>query len=568
MAERRGFRSFLAVQRLKWRYFWSRRTPWRNTLALILALAIALIIIYLAIPHNAQAWVNSAWQTATQFIASLDRVIMLATVAGLLCLTGLGLVFVRPFRRASYLATAPSAIPPITVYIDAENQLSVATIRAFKRFLMEHLNGRRADILYFMDAAQAANGPKYKELYRFGFRPVDVPHDPTGKGEVKEAVDKEIAMHAVERALRGPKKQEFILVTGDGDFVGLVYRLVALGHQVQVWATPIREAYRTLATYLDVNVLDLASVISERQTRAARPRAIASKLSTPRSSKPVKPPVVDKFEQPNSPVISTGTTSPDVLAYSGEEQLYQAIDKTLRTCSRIESQPRSDQDKNQRFRALLGGKLSPWLAGVGYSAGNRLDFWIDHLVTLQVLAQRPGKVFPTVGATSAEAAAKAMFAMANAASQAVIVTPVRDDGLVHMSEVATVLGDMLTESETVGPLRQLVEGSGARRATHTRYFVRCARALGLIEFDDVPDSWDMIRSPRLIEALSLSLDTSDVTVPAMAQTADGATNAAAKEAAGDGNSGAGKSTTNMLASAPIEPSMQDRAPDQELEPMA
>jgi hypothetical protein len=73
-----------------------------------------------------------------------------------------------------------------------------------------------------------------------------------------------------------------------------------------------------------------------------------------------------------------------------------------------------------------------------------------------------------------------------------------------MSDVATALANALPDSAAVGPLRQLVLGNNPRRATHVRYFVRCAEALGLIAFDDVPGSLDTIHAPHLLEATPLA----------------------------------------------------------------
>ena len=186
----RAFRRLFAARLLSWRYFWSRRAHWRSSSALSCALVALLIVAYLAIPPSWQVQVNQALVTAVQAISSLNRPTLLASVVAILLLLCCGLVFVRPYRRPSYFATTPSAIPPISVYLDAENQIPQAAIRQFTKFLMEYLNGRRADLLYFLDASQTASGEQYKTLYRFGFRPVDVPHDPTGKAPVKEAVDR------------------------------------------------------------------------------------------------------------------------------------------------------------------------------------------------------------------------------------------------------------------------------------------------------------------------------------------------------------------------------------------
>jgi hypothetical protein len=458
--------------------------------------------VYWWIPSNWQNQVNQWLLAAIAFIASLNRIELFIGIVGLIVLVCFFLIFINPYRRASYLATTLTAIPPISVYIDAENQLSPGAILPFTRFLMEHLNGRRADLLYFLDASKTATSAKYKALYRFGFRPIDVPHDPTGEARVKEAVDKELSMHAYERALRGPEKQEFIIVTGDQDFVALVYRLVALGHRVQIWATPIREAYRTLATYLDVNVLDLSSVVSELQAdpagsvAVALPVAKATSAPTPRRASRKKP-VAKPPKQQYMPV-------PGVFSYTGEEQLYQAIVETVNAQIRSQKRSRSDRDRNIYFRSTLGGELGPRLASVGYGAGNRLDYWIEHLGVLGILEAEPGRSFPALGSGSMEAAASALFTMALAAAhRATEATPVREDGLIHMHEVAVALANTPSDSPKLVLLLPLVMDGGPRRSLHARYFVRCARAVGLIEFEDVPSSLDLIRSPRLLQPLAL-----------------------------------------------------------------
>jgi hypothetical protein len=426
------------------------------------------------------AWAGAQART----LASLPVDALLAALIAACLIVGLALLFLPAYPRHTYLATASSLIPPVSVYLDAENQLPEATTRSFMTLLMKHLNGRRADLLYFLDASETARSSKYKALYRFGFRPIDVPHDPTGTGVVKEAVDKELAMHAYERALLGPPNQEFIIITGDGDFVPLLYRLSAAGHQVELWATPVRPAYRVLKTYLDMNVLDLAQALSELELA---PDEVAS-------AGPSSGGVVGDGRSRRESFRPQRPRPPNDLSDTGEEQLYQVIAETLDAHDYCVRRGDSDNSSNTRFRSLLGAELGSRLASVGYAVGSKVDYWIEHLIALGVLAQAPGRAFVGRGAVHGEDAAKALFAMVKSAAVATVRSPQGEDGRVTMSAVAAALAgsDQINDA-----LRALVISANAKNATHTRYFVRAARALGLLAFDDVRKNPDVIRSPRL-----------------------------------------------------------------------
>lgn len=467
---------------LRWRFFWSRRSRIRIMGAILCIFAAVLIASYIVLPPDVQRRVTDALSAFAGDIGSLGSQTALGIGAAILLLLSFVLVFAPGYRRHSYLATSPSLIPPVSVYLDAENQLSDQTVGAFAKFLIGYLNGRRADLLYFLDASITANGSKFKRLYRFGFRPIHVPHNPTGSGVVKEAVDKELAMHAYERALLGPPNQEFIIVTGDGDFVHLVYRLVALGHRVRIWAKPIRQPYRTLATYLDVNedifnVLDLSHILPSR-------------------------PVVEA-PATEAPAVDGEDEAP---AADNEEEIYRTIRDMLRRLDKVAEKPRlSELNKRSAFRSYLGGEFSPRLAQVGYSAGNFLDFWIEHLEALNILVDAGPRALPDRGTAEPVDAAHQLYLMAKAASDAIARTAdSRTDGQVRMDEVAKELAaESPTSSEDeVTLLRSFVRKSGARGATHTRYFCRCARALGLTQFDDVPGSLDTIQVPPKVDSVN------------------------------------------------------------------
>lgn len=503
MSEQRGLRKFLAARRLSWSTFWARRAPWRINLVKLFLVAAVLVIGYLAIPHEAQTWIQQAFLDFVHALAALFALASVTPLAGavaLLVLLCLALIFVRPYRRPTYLATERSAIPRISVYVDAENQLPNAAIPRFTEFLMQYLNGQRADRLYFMDASSGEHGAQteqFKRLYRYGFRPVHVARNPTGeaKNDIKEAVDKELAMHAYERALLGPMKQEFIIVTADQDFVALVYRLAALGHHVQIWATPMYPAYRELATYLDIELLDLALLVSESRSSDQEDAGDQREAATEQAGG-MQPTGRNSHGTANL-IPSYEVAEPTLLSEAGEKQLYRAILQTIRTRDECEQKHRG----LLAFRTTMGSELAPRLAGVGYRGASKIDYWLDHLYATGALQKTRNTQLPGIGATPPETAAHALFVVAQfAAEAAVAMGQRRSDGVVSESDIANAMLALRAQAQgRVQNLLNLIDQTNKRRATHARYLVRCAQALGLIEFDDVPNTTHLIRMPRLVE---------------------------------------------------------------------
>ena len=491
----------MAARRLSWRTFWARRAPWRIHLVQVLLFVAALIVAYRLIPAAWQSQLNQGLLAVVQSIASLNPETLFFGLAGLLVLVCLILIFTRPYRRARYFGVSPNAVPMISVYIDAENQLPEYAIQGFTSFLMKYLDGRRADLLYFLDASKTATSSKYKTLYRFGFRPIDVPHDPTGTVSVKEAVDKELSMHAYERALVGPPKQEFIIVTGDQDFVALVYRLAALGHRVQVWASPIRQAYRTLQTYLDIDLIDLSRVVEEMRSSAQEGTA-ASEVATPTQAKTADAPTARQSAVAGR--RSSAVPAPRLLPEAGEQQIIRTIVRTLKVREDCEGKFTNQAKRINAFRGMLGGELAPSLAGIGYSAPSKIDYWIDHLTAAGALslAGNQAGAFPARGSVTPEQAAHALVTVARLAAKSALELERRHSG--QPFSTSDIANELLThhagDQGAVRNLLNLVARNNPKRSTHARYFVWMAQALGVIEFEDAPNSLDLIRRPRLLES--------------------------------------------------------------------
>ncbi|MGH2502649.1 MAG: hypothetical protein ACRDID_09060, partial [Ktedonobacterales bacterium] len=260
---------------------------------------------------------------------------------------------------------------------------------------------------------------------------------------------------------------------------------------VQIWAAPVHESYRVVETYLGVNVIDLSHVISE--LRVASPDGAPA--TERRSGHLARPAPRPRSNQ----TVPKRVPAPTAALQAGKEHLYFAVAETLAAYDAALAGPRSDSSRNGRFHVLMRGTYGPRLAGVGYSVGNWLDFWLEHLIALNVLVKVGGQAFPRRGSTHAEDAARSLFAMSKAATRAALrVGTEHDDGLVRMSEVSAALAnDPSLFDERAAPLFKLLAIENGTRIAPVRYFVRSARALGLLEFDDVPDSLDLIAHPRL-----------------------------------------------------------------------
>jgi hypothetical protein len=165
----------------------------------------------------------------------------------------------------------------------------------------------------------------------------------------------------------------------------------------------------------------------------------------------------------------------------------------------------------------------------GIHVGNWLDYWLEQLVGLGVLLKVDGQAFPKCGSTIAEDAARSLFAMSKAGTKAALqVGAAHDDGLVHVSEVSVALTtDPTLFDELASPLFKLLKVENGSRIAPVRYFVRSARALGLLEFDDVTDSLDVIAHPRLP---SVNAGTPDTTVPSDTDNATTSDQAPAEQA--------------------------------------
>ena len=405
--------------RLSWQGFWARRSRARIVLTGLLMALTLLAIVWLVLPSEWQRQARSGSAFVARWVSSLDTRTLLVALIGLCFVEGLALLFVPSYRKHGYLATAPSLIPLVSVYLDGENQHPERAIKPFMLYLKKRLNGSRADLLYFQRATTTARTAPYRTLRLSGFQPIDVPHDPTGKSTILEAVDREIAMHAFERALLGPEKQLFIIISQDGDYVPLIYRLVALGHHVEVWALRPAGAYSEAQKYIntvpdgpgdsddDYSPLKVIDLVDEIPAF----KALVTPTATP-GSQPVALPTATLGNQYNmdrprykpyqkKPRYGANAsrrklTIPATISNAGEEAFYRAIVRTIEIHKDILGGSAPQVQRNTNFRGMLGLRLKSLLVHLGYGdgTGTSLKYWLKHLHAVHVFIMPQEDSFP------------------------------------------------------------------------------------------------------------------------------------------------------------------------------
>ncbi|MBF6592221.1 MAG: NYN domain-containing protein, partial [Ktedonobacterales bacterium] len=234
----------------------------RRSVALLCCLAALGGITLGVLPLGWLAPITVAWSVVATWTFALG-VRPLPILVGMLPLIAAIWLFTRRVPNLPVYRQA-ARIAPVAVYVDLENQLSESMIKAFVSYLRGQISpGQTADLFYYADAEEAAKSARYKTLWRYGFRPVDVPHHPFGSQNVENVVDMELALHAYERALAATTPQHIILITADQDYIPLIYRLHALGHRVSVWAKTLPIGMQSLGAYLGIETLEFAIAFQE-----------------------------------------------------------------------------------------------------------------------------------------------------------------------------------------------------------------------------------------------------------------------------------------------------------------
>lgn len=554
-------------QTSRWRDFWDSRSKVRTRGALILMLLALVAAIYLSLPDNYQAQVVAVIQAVGQALGATG--LRIGVVVALALSMGASLaLWLSPVSRANasvtralnplstpttaisdyvdaegtptdvsglmiveerYPQPASIFIPSVSVYLDAENIVSEKQIPNFLNYLRTALDGRRADLLYFVDFWDNPRNT-YKILSRYGFVPVHSAHNPTGMKDMYEAVDRDLATHAFMRGLLGPAKQEFIIISNDGDYAPLISRLLAQGHSVRMWSaldsTPYIALKEFVRAYPDnayefTNIAEFLGEPSTEQHPAelrdeTRPDAQKKRKQNhklPMLEKMAKRARIDstilKWVEPH-------IEQPKSLSLEGQKRLYYAIAATLYARQYCENRytpngdlppdaekARVDRSRNGEFNRLLGTRqssrvtLASRMADVGYEQGSKVEFWRLHLTTIGVLASVPDARFPDAGEVTAEEGAQRLFAMAVVVADAAKQVKVhRPDKKLSIDSIAAQLSANEHLAQVNGDLASLIKAGNGRSSIHVRYLVNCSKAVGIMDFDETFVD-QLMSNPRL-----------------------------------------------------------------------
>ena len=490
--------------RRSWRDFWVRRSRPRLMLAVVCLAAAGFAVGFVYTPAAWLAQAGGAFQAAATYLLSFGARAWLFAAGGFFVVCAALLIALPRRRPHAYWVGRPPAIAPVSVYVDAENQLQNSTlvrpfVRHLRTYLDEHLKGQRADLLYFADAAQPAHRPTYKELYRFGFRPIDVPHVPFEDEEVKDAVDMELSLHAFDRALHGGRHQQFILVTRDRDYLPLVFRLHALGHAISLWAADPPAAFWAAQDFLrNVRVFDLNEVFPREPSGSesdATPATPDAQISKRRAAK--------RRRKGRGLAIARRTLSSTLLGAAQRERvtLGEGIIYTLEVINTLNASPTTAEKSARLFPVRLGAAKGNFLKRLGYDGGTRIECWTAELIALGVLRiEAPGALLVR-GETDPLVAASHMERFVSDLSSVVLeLAHERQDSVVTYLDISTRIGAAARDATDSGnPLRALVIAGGQRSGAHTRYLCLCARALGFVDFEEVvPGSAIRVNLPSTV----------------------------------------------------------------------
>jgi hypothetical protein len=456
--------------RSRWRHFWAQRSRFRLTLAVICLVAALVIVGFIYVPDLWLARGGAALQAAGMYVLSFGSRSLLFAAGGVFLVCAVLLVVLPRRRPHAYWASGSPASSEVAVYLDLENQISNTELRPFIRLLRKRLGGRKADLYYFADASKQAAGKMYQEIWRFGFRPVDVPHRHLGVQNVKNIVDVELSLFAYERALLGPSRQDIILIAADQDYLPLVYRLRALGHKVAVWGRVVPDSYKSLQTYLDVEVFEFGTAVAG---------TTAPHHTAPGGARPTTRPRARKQSTESSGSFAT-TAEPG--------SLIGAIRMTSELADRMAVRQISAERRVAAFYSQLGALAPTFLKPIGYDGSNRSICWIEVLSALGVLSTAMQQDAPRRGSSDAVAATQALETFLQVVARlALTLASQTANSVIRYVDLSRRMSQPDTAVLPPGhdTLLALVSPAHGHRIAHIRYLSFCARSLGLLDFDEV-----------------------------------------------------------------------------------
>ncbi len=438
----------------RWLSFIRRRSPARRISATVLIILGVVLVIIAVLPSGFLGHL-AAWFGLGEGIASRAHVLLLPAATALL--VGVPLLFVpRTWHFAN--ATRPQ-IAPVSVYMDLENQLGLSgpttvptplristLVGQIQRYIRTVCGQDRADMFVYADTLLYANEPYlnevFRSLWRQGFRLMDTPHarimieNVAGAREevgLKDTADLVMALHAYERALLADGPRHIILVTGDKDFVPLIYQLHYMGHHVH------------LISLGDNPTLDL----------------FARKLG-------IIPVFLPKYGDRSDP--------------QGREALVAAVTQTSEAVSASWTPaPMDPAARAQQLMARLAKLRSPALRDLGYDA----DLWLDELRETGLLDQvRPTPHVMASAAPETHALYLQQFLnfVADELRRQAEASP---DHTANLELACRSLGTQPAGQEPnyVRRLRELLHAS-PKHVEHACAMARCAQFLGLLTFTE------------------------------------------------------------------------------------
>ena len=433
----------------------------------------------------------------------------------------------RRHTRDTSMRITSTSVAPISVYLDLENQqFSGDEVKPFISYLRERVReytgGERADLFFYCDASNLANTAAYQALHSYGFRPMDVPHRRFNeaaaergdanvvRGNLKNFVDMELALHAYRRALVDTQPRRIILITGDYDFIPLIRRLRELGHDVHLWARDMSHYMKALDSTLGVRVYVFGD---QFRGRAAEIREHAAPQGDPGAAQTSPPQTRTVTKQAwAAPGRQNGKALQIAPAVAPSATITEAIDATFRALAHTrrayEKAPPPKAPPTIFLYASLGNMEMNVLARLGYAdpAGytgkKRVGYWLDQLIALGVLSAPATDELPDHGPVDPVAAEHALltflrFELCPAIARAAAVAT---DERLSLNELCATLSNAPAGApDPVNALRLLfTSGTGNAHLRHMRYLCQCAARSGMLTYAAISDA--EITAPMVMDA--------------------------------------------------------------------